>query len=58
VRPSRSYRSGKRRRHKHATSPETARWERERRPPDQPGWADDETWQKLVAFRHRLELDG
>jgi hypothetical protein len=44
--------------HKKAASPETQRWERERRPPAQPGWMSLETYAALVRLRHRLELDG
>lgn len=51
VQPSRSYKAGKRGRHKHATSRETRRWEREHLLPERPPWMDTATYRRLAELR-------
>jgi hypothetical protein len=51
---SRSYRNGKRGRHKHKTSPETKRWNREFLLPAQPPWMETDVYRRLVELRARL----
>jgi len=56
--PSRSYRAGKRGRHRHRTSPETKAWERDFLPPSQPAWMAGETYRELVEFRRKLKRNA
>lgn len=57
-RPSRSYLSGKRGRHKHRDSPETKRWEREHLVPARPEWMDTTTYTRLGKLRADLDRGG
>jgi hypothetical protein len=51
---SRSYRNGKRGRHKHATSDETRAWERDHLIPERPSWMDEDTYRRLARLRSTL----
>jgi len=52
---SRSYKAGRRGRHKHATSPETRAWEKEHLVPERPPWMPRETYVALARLRTELE---
>lgn len=54
VPPSRSFRAGKRGRHRHVTSPETRRWNHEHLIPERPPWMSTETYRKLARLRKEL----
>jgi hypothetical protein len=52
---SRSYRAGKRGRHKRHASPETLAWNREHLIPEKPAWMDERTYLALARLRTELE---
>lgn len=55
ITPGRSFVAGKRGRHKHATSPETKRWNAQHLIPQRPSWMSDETYRRLARLRKELE---
>lgn len=52
--PSRSYKAGKRGRHKHANSHETQKWNAEQLLPEQPSWMTLEAYRALAKLRRGL----
>jgi len=52
VKPSQSYKQGKRGRHKRGTSWEARRWNAEHLIPERPVWMDADTYRKLAELRN------
>jgi hypothetical protein len=51
---SRSTRAGRRGRHKHQSSAETQRWNREHLIPEKPEWMTPDTYRALAKLREQL----